>query len=286
MDCKAFRTESEELETGESLSAGAQAHVNTCTGCRTFQAERLALRQLVGQLGAVSAPPDFDFHLRARLAAAKAAGNHSSHRMRFAPGLKAISVAAAFAVMIAGAIIFKQLQTGQSPRQQVATGNSSPAQTVPDSQPQKHDNASEQLASAPKNDEGSAPVSASPASNTDGVVNTKGDAAKIALARRPRNSVQPQSNRSPLITNEIGFGGSPTVITPVRPSSTNTASEGDATNTTALLRVSSQPFKMVLHDRQGALRSVSLEPVIFGSQDFLGRAVPRQPSASNVEGIW
>ena len=44
MDCKAFRQEIEELETGEPLGAGAQAHVNSCVACRTFQSERLSLR--------------------------------------------------------------------------------------------------------------------------------------------------------------------------------------------------------------------------------------------------
>lgn len=285
MDCKAFRQESEELDTGESLSRSAQAHVNSCTGCRTFQAERLSLRQLVGQLGAVSAPPDFDFQLRARLAAAKSAGNHSFHRARFAPGLKAISVAAAFAVLIAGAIIFKQLQPVQSP-QQVATKTAANAPAVNEAQTQNSDNASRQSTTAPKDDEAIVPVVATNASKDDGVANTKGGAEKTAQVKHARNPVAAQSNRSPLISNDIAFGGSPTVITPVRPSSTNAASDGEAANPTALLRVSSQPFKVVLHDRQGALRSVSLEPVVFGSQDFLGRAMQRQQPVSNIEGIW
>ncbi|HEY0404511.1 MAG TPA: hypothetical protein VGC89_02215 [Pyrinomonadaceae bacterium] len=278
MDCKAFRTESEELETGESLSRAAQAHVDACVACRTFQAERLSLRQLIGSLEHVNAPPDFDFQLRARLAAAKSSGNQAFHRSRFAPSLRAISMAAAFVLFVAGAIVFRQFQPARL-GQQVATGNSSPLKDVA-APPQKRADSAEHLATATAQNvsaQGSRPL----ASRPDEVVHTKNGAERILQAKQARVAPPVQSNRT--LTADLTFGSNPPVITRQSPSSTKSVEEAEAE---ALLRVSSQPFKVLLHDRQGALRSVSLEPVVFGSQDFLGRATQRHQPAANGEGIW
>jgi hypothetical protein len=285
MDCKAFRTESEELATGESLSRTAQAHVNACVACRTFQAERLSLRQLIGSLEPVNAPPDFDFQLRARLAARKSAGNQAFHRSWFAPGLRAISVAAAFVLLVAGAVAFRHFQPAQL-GQQVATGTSSPAKTVIKPQPQG--DAPQQLAVAVQAQHVSEaqPAAAQPnkltAARPDEAVHTKGMTERLAQAKQPRSALPAQPNRT--LTTDLTFGSNPPVLVRDRSTSTQSLDEGDAT--AALLRVSSQPFKVMLHDRQGGLRSVSLEPVVFGSQDFLGRATQRPQLATNGEGIW
>ena len=284
MDCKAFRTESEELATGESLSRTAQAHVNACVACRTFQAERLSLRQLIGSLGPVNAPPDFDFQLRARLAARKSAGNQAFHRSWFAPGLRAISVAAAFVLLVAGAIGFRYFQSAQL-GQQVATGTSSPAKAIVT---QPRGDAPEQLAVAAQAQPVSEaqPAAAQPnkltAARPDEAVRAKGITERIAQARQPRSALPTQPNRT--LTTDLTFGSNPPVLVRDRSASAQSLDEGDAT--AALLRVSSQPFKVLLHDRQGGLRSVSLEPVVFGSQDFLGRAMQRPQLATNGEGIW
>lgn len=286
MDCKAFRTESEELATGESLSRTAQAHVNACVACRTFQAERLSLRQLIGSLEPVNAPPDFDFQLRARLAVRKSADNHAFHRLWFAPGLRAISVAAAFVLLVAGAVLFRQLQPAQLGRQ-VATANSSPAKAVI-APPQQQGGAPEQLAVAAQAQPVSEaqPAAAQPnkliSARPDEAVHAKGVTERVAQAKQPRSALPAQPNRT--LTTDLAFGSNPPVLTRDRAAATQNLGEGDAT--AALLRVSSQPFKVLLHDRQGGLRSVSLEPVVFGSQDFLGRATQRPQSATNGEGIW
>jgi hypothetical protein len=283
MDCKAFRTESEELATGESLSRTAQAHVNACVACRTFQAERLSLRQLIGSLEPVNAPPDFDFQLRARLAARKSAGNQAFHRSWFAPGLRAISVAAAFVLLVAGAIVFRHFQPAQL-GQQVATGTSSPAKAVVT---QPRGDAPEQLAVAAQAQPVSEaqPAAAQPnnltATRPDEAVHAKGGTERLAQAKQARSALPTQPNRT--LTTDLTFGSNPPVLMRDRSASAQSLDEGD---TTALLRVSSQPFKVLLHDRQGGLRSVSLEPVVFGSQDFLGRATQRPQLANNGEGIW
>jgi hypothetical protein len=285
MDCKVFRQEIEELETGEPLSIGAQAHVNACVACRTFQTERLALRRLVGSLGAVSAPPDFDFRLRARLSAAKSARNSSFNRARFSPGLKAISVAASFVLLIAAAVVFRQFQPGQL-NAPAASGNPSLAKAhdaqVPNPGEAGH------LADPSQNSEATNVENRPAAPNTDIVSQQGTGTEKILQAKSPRNPVTARPNRAPVISNDSAFRGNPTVITPAQaPTATNTtAVETTAHDAPASLRVSPQPFKVLLHDRQGATRSVSLEPVIFGSRNILERAARQPATTSDNEGIW
>jgi hypothetical protein len=70
-ECRNTRREIDELELGHRPSARATAHMVACRACQEFQAERISLRELVGSLEPVVAPPDFDMRLRARIAAEK-----------------------------------------------------------------------------------------------------------------------------------------------------------------------------------------------------------------------
>jgi hypothetical protein len=70
-ECRNTRREIDELELGHRPSVQATAHMAACVVCQEFQAERTSLRELVGSLEPVVAPPDFDMRLRARLAAEK-----------------------------------------------------------------------------------------------------------------------------------------------------------------------------------------------------------------------
>jgi len=70
-ECRNTRREIDELELGHRPSVQATAHMAACVACQEFQAERTSLRELVGSLEPVVAPPDFDMRLRARLAAEK-----------------------------------------------------------------------------------------------------------------------------------------------------------------------------------------------------------------------
>ena len=66
-DCKAYRSEIEE-SAGE-LSDLALAHVESCPACGEVLRVRESLRRLVGGLERIEAPADFEFRLRARIAA-------------------------------------------------------------------------------------------------------------------------------------------------------------------------------------------------------------------------
>src|SRR5689334_14944904 len=66
--CETVRRELEELMLGDDCSMRATEHLRECGDCREFHQKQTKLRQIVGSLGTVAAPADFDFRLRARLA--------------------------------------------------------------------------------------------------------------------------------------------------------------------------------------------------------------------------
>jgi hypothetical protein len=118
MNCKACRIEIEEAEANEPLSASARAHAETCLPCGAFRVERQALGQLIGSLETVTAPPDFDFRLRARLSAA---GREERRRFawpRLAHGMSALALAASLALLIGAGVIFRQVGFNRQPATQ------------------------------------------------------------------------------------------------------------------------------------------------------------------------
>lgn len=103
-ECRNTRREIDELELGHRPSVQATAHVAACSACRNFQAERTSLRELVGSLEPVVAPPDFDMRLRARIAAEK----YDKRRQPFFARListPALAAAALF-VIVAGSVFW------------------------------------------------------------------------------------------------------------------------------------------------------------------------------------
>ena len=66
--CELIRRELDELNLDEKCSIAALDHLRECGACREFHEKQTKLRQIVGSLGTVAAPADFDFRLRARLA--------------------------------------------------------------------------------------------------------------------------------------------------------------------------------------------------------------------------
>jgi hypothetical protein len=71
INCRNARREIEEAAPGELLSSSVKNHMLSCTVCEKLFQEQTKLRALVSSLGTVEAPGDFDFRLRARLAAEK-----------------------------------------------------------------------------------------------------------------------------------------------------------------------------------------------------------------------
>ncbi|HEX8119233.1 MAG TPA: hypothetical protein VF521_18285, partial [Pyrinomonadaceae bacterium] len=106
-ECKAYRREIEEAAEGGLSSASLRAHVSTCRACAEAQRERASVRALVGGLGRVEAPADFEFRLRARMAAAKAERDRGGFGGRWLYGFAPVAVAACF-VIVSATLYFRQ----------------------------------------------------------------------------------------------------------------------------------------------------------------------------------
>ena len=113
-NCEVVRRELDELMVGEACSAGATQHLRDCASCREFHEQQTKLRQIVGSLGTVEAPADFDFRLRARLAQS----NGSSVYWPFAR--RGLAVAAMLIVFAIAAIVVRNVTKQPSTEGEVA----------------------------------------------------------------------------------------------------------------------------------------------------------------------
>jgi hypothetical protein len=125
--CAPIRRELEELMVSDEFSATAAGHLQTCSDCREFQRQQMKLRQLVGSLGTVSAPADFDFRLRARLAA-----DAEVPSFRFwSVTVKGLATAAVLLVFGVGAVVVWQRTREQRPNVAPAVAEAPPQVAAP-----------------------------------------------------------------------------------------------------------------------------------------------------------
>lgn len=101
-ECNYTRLEIDENELGAALSSRALQHLRECPDCQEFNTKQTKLRQIVGSLEMVSAPADFDFRLRARLASSDKASNYQFLSVRspaFAVAVLVLVALGAFAFL-------------------------------------------------------------------------------------------------------------------------------------------------------------------------------------------
>lgn len=149
-NCEVIRQELDELTLGETISTAALEHLRECAACSEFNEKQTRLREIVGSLGTVSAPPDFDFRLRARLA--NDANSGAFHFWPFAR--RGLVFAAVLLVFVMGAILVRNVFQRPVENKQVATTDQhntapppQPVATV-DSQPQPPNPAPQLMASS------------------------------------------------------------------------------------------------------------------------------------------
>src|SRR4051794_27356242 len=109
-DCKVFRTQIEEAADGGALGRETASHVSTCAACGEELRVRASLRGLVRGLGRVDAPPDFEFRLRARMAASKPGGGRGLFASWFPVGGLAWAAVAICVLSVTAAVYFRQAQ--------------------------------------------------------------------------------------------------------------------------------------------------------------------------------
>lgn len=125
-NCEVIRRELDELMLDETCSASALEHLRECSACTEFQQKQTRLRQIVGGLGTVAAPPDFDFRLRARLA-----NESNSAAFHYWPVTRRIFAVATVLIVFATGIFL--VRNVMNRREVVATNDAPVVQPSPDS---------------------------------------------------------------------------------------------------------------------------------------------------------
>src|SRR4030095_7108590 len=103
-NCRNIRREIEEAGSAGFLSAAALSHLEACAECQKLSRQQTNLQAILSSLGTVEAPGDFDFRLRARLAAEKRMGGLTLPFGNFSLGLRSTAVAAI--LLLLGTAVF------------------------------------------------------------------------------------------------------------------------------------------------------------------------------------
>ena len=248
MECRATRREID--EGSKQLSAQTLRHVASCAPCLAFQNERACLRKLLTSLEPVTAPADFDFRLRARIAAQTDNVGSRSFFSGFALSTPAMAVAALVIVALGGSIVWieqrgaKQAPTvAVNPPGPVRKGNSTTADNQPPNQ-----------------------KAGEPDSMTPGLSAGINPNAPNYPGRKPQFK-DPGLSQSGPSSRDLSAGSAPSIKQGQNP---------DAVYVSAPVK----PMVLSLQDDNGATRRISLPPVSFGSQRLLvgSRVVPVTPN--------
>lgn len=262
IDCKASRNEIEHAALGAPVSAAARAHLESCAHCRNFSDERRALRELVSSSVMVAeAPHDFEWRLRARLAADRRGESRPRLRMGYAPGAQAIALAASFALIIGIAVLLKQTERERSSSGlPVAIATGTETNVI-------------------------ATSAGSPAGLSEVAVTSPLDAARINVTNplansRPRVSRAPAVKSSKVKTEMVA--SVPAVSNgALRSNDFSSSAAPVVTLYSVPLRAPSPSVKVLLDEGRGTMRTVSLQPVTFGSQAILERR-----AEGSADEIW
>jgi hypothetical protein len=250
-ECREIRQQIDQSELGQRLHERVQRHLTLCAACQSFQRERTQLRELVGSLEPVVAPPDFDVHLRARIARAQESNAKQPLIFRFVTGTPAIATAMALLAVLAAAVWLVQRQNNQSPSLDAGI----PAVKVP----VKPTTPPDQVKQSKFADNESTGTQ-SPKSMNQVVAKRQGGSK--APANQSSTSSVDLSARQAQILRQIE------------------QQEGEVT-----LSAPWRPMVVSMQDDQGATRTISLPPVSFGSQR-LGNNRTQVSMANPKSRLW
>ena len=251
-DCRSVRHEIEEAASGTLFSAPSREHLRNCASCATFSNEQQKLKDMVASLGTIEAPSDFDFKLRARLAASASARRPLWPGNGF--GIRSIAFAALLLLFgFAVILINVRSRTGESAPATQANGPASQAniQTA-----QVNNNAQEETPPARLE---VAKTSATDELNPSNVHSGRPD----RLTKRNIGSVPPHTVARSGRVKATDLSATPAAV--LRPTETATGSSVFSLGT------SYQSLKVSVDDGRGSSRTISLPSVSFGSSQVLAR---------------
>jgi hypothetical protein len=226
-NCKLIRRELDELRLGEAWSSSATEHLRGCAPCHEFHEQQTKLRQIVGSLGTVEAPADFDFRLRARLANQ---GNSAS-TIYWAFARRGLAVAAMVIVFATGVVVVRNVLN----------------------QPARVDDVAQQPVVHQPVKPNEAPPVVKEESTPGLAVAAVGDNAPVVKKNRP-----PQIESRKRSVSTIDFSSKRAeVINGAQPVGVSGAFPIDA---------SLQSIKVSLDDGRGNAKTISVPTISFGSQ--------------------
>jgi hypothetical protein len=252
MECRATRQEID--EGGQQLSARTLRHVASCAPCLAFQNERARLRELLSSLEPVTTPADFDFRLRARIAAQTESVGLRSFFAGFPLSTPAMALAAAVVVVTLSAVWFVRLNQNRTPM------------VVSNPQGQGRQGNSR------KSDNAAPPITSAPDATTATVGPNPGPGAPIYLVRGGKPQFKdPRSSQSGRSSRDLSAGSAPSIKQGQNPAAVYVSAPG-------------KPMVFSLEDDKGATRRISLPPVSFGSQRLLGSRIV--PVSAKSDRVW
>lgn len=234
-NCDVIRRELDEGMLGDNCSAVALSHLRECSDCQEFNQKQTRLRQIVGSLGTVGAPADFDLRLRARLANGAGTGAYHLKATYWPFARRALTFASAvvlFFSVFVGARYFMRQPMGLDSKVTKAE--------LPQSKPS---------AALPPRTEATEVVQQVVAMESGTVRPRPRDVSAAGSIRRKKVTVAADfsSVRAPVIKGEqsIASTEAPDVFS---------------------IDASPQTLRVSLDDGHGNLRTISLPAVSFGSQ--------------------
>ena len=272
MKCKAVKREIEEAAENALPTESVRAHLLTCTACRVFSRERAALKGLMASLGAVEAPDNFDWRLRARLAEARSETRRPFRFTPFTASAPSIAVAASFVILVMATIVYKQF--GQEPEN--VSQPASVAQAAKEN-PTAVEPAGNSDSLAPLQDKQGAA-----ATNPGAVASTRGRNTRPARSNLARMETANASGSQRIFSNDFGSRGAQDLV----PSALNNSLTGAGPVITVPVRSSGQPARLQFEDGLGAKRTLSLNPVNFGGQEAIERRDAARLVPTSAQGIW
>ena len=229
-NCEAVRQELDELMLDESLSVSAHEHLKECARCREFHEQQTKLRRMVGSLGTVSAPADFDYRLRARLA------NEGNGAGYWPLMLRAFAVVAVLVVFAVGAFFVWSGVNRPSPVREEAA-NQAPSKP------------------APQPDQSVVPTTP----HTDPVVVAGTPQKRPQVVKNGRGTEMAVRSKHSLVAQDFSQNQAGVLK----------ATDATDFLEAFPLDASLQSFKVSLDDGRGNARTISVPTVSFGSQRVL-----------------
>ena len=240
--CKVVRRELDELMLGEACSTAVSEHLRECDSCREFHEQQTKLRQIVGSLGTVEAPADFDFRLRARLASD--ASNGSS--IYWASLRRGLAVAAMVMVFAVGAIVVRNVMNQPATVDNVAQ------------KPEVHQRAKpDEVTPVVKEEKKPEQVVVGVTQETIPVIRKSDRGSRIEYKKQPLSTIDSAFERAEVINGAQPFGVSAAFPIDASP----------------------QSFRVSLDDGSGNAKTISVPTISFGSQRIVqsgNQAAPKR----------